>query len=293
MSLLKLLGRNDMCWCGSHKKYKNCHSDFDSRCHLLRLQGHSVPTHEMIKTPEQVEKIKESAKINIAVLDYVAAHIKAGVTTEEIDRWVYEETTRMGGIPAPLNFEGFPKSVCTSINEEVCHGIPSPDIVLKDGDIINVDCSTNLDGYFSDSSRMFLIGNVSSENRRLVEVVRQSLDVGLAEVKPWGYLGDMGQAIHEFVQKNGYSVVREIGGHGVGVEFHEEPWVSYVSRKGTEMVMTPGLMFTIEPMVNMGRADIYQDDENGWTIRTDDGLPSAQWEIQVLVTETGYELISW
>ena len=154
-------GRNDPCWCGSGKKYKKCHIDFDEKIEEFEVAGHIVPSHEILKNAEQIEKIKESAKINIAVLDYVAEHIKAGISTAEIDKWVYDITTKMGGVPAPLNFEGFPKSVCTSINNEVCHGIPSEDVIIKDGDIINVDVSTNLNGYFSDSSRMFCIGNVS------------------------------------------------------------------------------------------------------------------------------------
>lgn len=285
--------RNDPCWCGSGKKYKKCHIDFDEKINEIACEGHIVPDHSIIKTPLQIEKIKESAKINIAVLDYVAEHIKAGISTAEIDKWVYDLTTKMGGIPAPLNYEGFPKSVCTSINNEVCHGIPSQDIILKDGDIINVDCSTILNGYFSDSSRMFCIGNVSEENKRLVEVAKQSLSEGLKQVKPWGFLGDMGNAVNDYVKSNGYSVVREVGGHGIGLEFHEEPWVSYVSTKGTEMLMVPGMIFTIEPMINMGKSDIYVDEDNGWTIYTKDGKPSAQWEIQVLVTDDGYEIISY
>lgn len=287
------LGRNDMCWCKSGKKYKYCHENFDNKIDHFRRLGAEVPTHNMIKTPEQIAKIKESAKINIEILDYVADHIKAGISTEEIDRWVYDITTKHGAIPAPLNYEGFPKSVCTSINEEVCHGIPSSEVILKDGDIINVDASTILDGYFSDSSRMFCIGDVSPEKKRLVDIAKESLQVGLKEVKPWGYLGDMGQAINDFAMENGYSVVREIGGHGVGIEFHEDPWVSYVSHRGTEMIMAPGMMFTIEPMINMGKAPIYTDKDNGWTVRTKDGLPSAQWEIQILITDDGYEIISY
>ena len=287
------LGRNDVCWCGSGMKYKKCHYNFDSKLEQAEREGHEVPGHDLIKTPEQIEGIKKSAAVNIAVLDYVGEHIRAGITTEEIDKWVYDETVKRGGIPAPLNYEGFPKSVCTSLNDEVCHGIPSKDIVLKDGDIINVDCSTILDGYFSDSSRMYLIGDVSEEKKKLVQVAKECLDVGLKEVKPWGFLGDMGQAINDYAEEHGYTIVREIGGHGIGLEFHEEPWVSYVSKRGTEMMMVPGLVFTIEPMVNMGKADIYEDDENGWTIYTEDGKPSAQWEIQVLVTEDGYEILSY
>ena len=286
-------GRNDPCWCGSGKKYKKCHIDFDEKIEEFEGAGHIVPSHEILKNAEQIEKIKESAKINIAVLDYVAEHIKAGISTAEIDKWVYDITTKMGGVPAPLNFEGFPKSVCTSINNEVCHGIPSEDVIIKDGDIINVDVSTNLNGYFSDSSRMFCIGNVSEENRKLVEETKNAVYEGLKQVKPWGFLGDMGQAVNDYVKSKGYSVVREVGGHGIGLEFHEDPWVSYISKKGTEMLMVPGMIFTIEPMVNAGKPDIFVDEDNGWTIYTEDTSMSAQWEIQVLVTEDGYEIIAY
>lgn len=286
-------GRNDPCWCGSGKKYKKCHIDFDEKIEEFEGAGHIVPSHEILKNAEQIEKIKESAKINIAVLDYVAEHIKAGISTAEIDKWVYDITTKMGGVPAPLNFEGFPKSVCTSINYEVCHGIPSEDVIIKDGDIINVDVSTNLNGYFSDSSRMFCIGNVSEENRKLVEETKNAVYEGLKQVKPWGFLGDMGQAVNDYVKSKGYSVVREVGGHGIGLEFHEDPWVSYISKKGTEMLMVPGMIFTIEPMVNAGKPDIFVDEDNGWTIYTEDNSMSAQWEIQVLVTEDGYEIIAY
>lgn len=285
-------GRNDPCWCGSGKKYKKCHVIFDEKLEEYALQGAIVPPREIIKNKAQIQGIRESGKINIAILDFVAQNIRAGITTEEIDRWVYEQTLKWNGIPAPLHYEGFPKSVCTSINDQVCHGIPSSEVVLREGDIINVDVSTIYQGYFSDSSRMFCIGQVSEEKRRLVEVAKESLSVGLKEVRPWGFLGDMGQAIHDFARENGYSVVREIGGHGVGLAFHEDPWVSYVSKRGTEMLMVPGMVFTIEPMINMGKHDIYTDEEDGWTVYTQDGLPSAQWEIQVLVTEEGYEILA-
>ena len=287
------IGRNDPCWCGSGKKYKVCHEQFDEKIEKFRSEGHIVPPHEIIKKPEEIAGIRESAKINIAVLDYIAENIKAGMSTEEIDKMVYERTTAMGGIPAPLHYEGFPKSVCTSINEQVCHGIPSEKDILKDGDIVNVDVSTIFEGYFSDSSRMFCIGNVSEEKRRLVQVTKECVEIGLKEVKPWGFLGDMGQAVHDHAFANGYTVVREIGGHGIGLEFHEEPWVGYNSKRGQEMLMVPGMIFTIEPMVNMGRPDIYIDSENDWTVYTEDGKPSAQWEIQVLVTEDGAEVISY
>ena len=286
------IGRNEPCWCGSGRKYKQCHERNDKRVETAALQGHTVPTRELLKTPEQIEKIKKSAVINMACLDEVAKQIHIGMNTLEINEIINDVTYGMGGIPAPLDYEGFPKSVCTSVNDQVCHGIPSEDVVLKDGDIINVDCSTILDGYYSDSSRMFMLGDVAPETKKLVEVVKECCDLGLAEVKPWGYLGDMAQAVHEHAEKNGYSVVREIGGHGVGLEFHEEPWVSYCSNRGEDMLMVPGMIFTIEPMINMGTAQIFTDKENGWEVYTMDGMPSAQWEYQVLVTEDGYEVIS-
>ncbi len=287
------LGRNEPCWCGSGKKYKKCHEEFDEKISFAKSQGHEVPDKSIIKTPQQIEAIKESCKINIAVLDYVAENIHAGMTTQEIDDLVASKTAELGGIPAPLNYEGYPKSVCTSINEVVCHGIPSDKVILKDGDIVNVDCSTIYKGYFSDSSRMFCIGEVSPEKKKLVDVVKECVEIGLEKVQPWSYLGDMGQAVHEHAVKNGYTVVREIGGHGVGLEFHEDPWVSYVSKAGEEMLLVPGMIFTIEPMVNMGGDKIVVDKEDGWTVTTADKQPSAQWEIMVLVTENGHEVLCY
>lgn len=287
------IGRNDPCWCGSGKKYKKCHEAFDTKYEQFRQKGFPVPEHDLIKTPEQIEKIKESCRINIAVLDYVAEHIGPGVTTQEIDNWVHEETRKRGGIPAPLGYDGFPKSVCTSIDEVVCHEIPSDDVVLKEGDIINVDVSTIYNGYFSDSSRMFCIGKVSEEKERLVKTVKECVEIGISKVKPWEPIGNMGSAVHKHALENGYTVVREIGGHGVGLEFHEDPWVSYTSEENSGVLMVPGMIFTIEPMVNMGTDEIYTDEEDEWTVRTADGLPSAQWEVMVLVTDTGCEVLCW
>ena len=287
------IGRNDASWCGSGRKYKKCHENFDHKLNLLHSQGLLVPSHKLIKTEAQIAEIRKSAEINVKILDYVAEHIKEGISTAEIDKWVYDITTKEGAIPAPLGYEGFPKSVCTSINNQVCHGIPSEDIILEEGDIINVDVSTILNGYYSDSSRMFCIGDVGEEKARLVRVAKECVEKGLEQVKAWGFLGDMSQAVHEHAVKNGYSVVREIGGHGVGLEFHEDPWVGYIGAAGTGMVMAPGLMFTIEPMVNMGTDEIFVDERDGWTIYTEDDMPSAQWEIMVLVTENGPEVIAW
>lgn len=290
---MEKLGRNDACWCGSGKKYKNCHMATDEKIHHYELEGHIVPDRDMLKTKEQIEGIRESSRINIAVLDAVGEMIGPGVSTEEIDRLVYKLTTQMGGIPAPLNYDGFPKSVCTSINEVVCHGIPSPDRILTEGDIVNVDVSTIYKGYFSDSSRMYCIGSVGEEKEKLVRVTKECVEHGLEQVKPWNFLGDMAQAVNDHAKANGYSVVIDIGGHGVGLEFHEEPFVSYVTKAGTEMLMVPGMVFTIEPMVNAGTAEITIDDQDGWTVRTKDGKPSAQWEVTVAVTEYGYEILTY
>lgn len=291
--MLKKLGSNDLCWCKSGKKYGECHIQFDKKLSALRMQGRKVPPRSLIKNEQQIQAIRESAKINIAVLDYVAQNIHVGMSTEEINTLVDTKTRELGGIPAPLNFEGFPKSVCTSIDSQVCHGIPNEEDILEDGDIVNVDVSTIYNGYFSDSSRMFLIGDVSPQMKRLVDVTRECVELGLKEVKPWAQIGNVGAAVYEHARENGYSVVREIGGHGVGLAFHEEPFVSYVTKRNTGMVMAPGMMFTIEPMVNMGTADIFVDAENDWTVYTDDNMPSAQWEVQVLVTEDGYEIIAY
>ena len=287
------LDPNAPCWCKSGLPYKSCHAHFDEILKNMRRMGATIPPRSIIKNKSQIEGIRKSAKVNIAVLDYVAEHIRAGITTEQIDRWVYDITTAAGAIPAPLHYEGYPKSVCTSVNEVVCHGIPSKTEVLKEGDIINVDCSTILNGYFSDSSRMFCIGEVSEENRKLVDVTKRCVELGLEEVKPWKQIGDIGAAINAYARENGYSVVAEIGGHGVGLEFHEDPYICHTSHRNTGMLMVPGMIFTIEPMVNMGRAGFRIDRKNGWTVTTLDHKPSAQWEIMVLVTETGHEGLCW
>ena len=235
--MYRKIERNAPCWCGSGKKYKACHQAFDEKIIRFERMGHTVPGRNLLKTPQDIEGIKKSAVINIAVLDEVGDRIRAGMSTQEIDDIVMSVTQKMGGIPADLGYEGFPKSVCTSINNEVCHGIPSDDIILKDGDIINVDCSTILNGYFSDSSRMFCIGNVDPEWKKLVDVTKECVEIGFQHVKPWTFLGDMGNAVHQHALAHGYSIVREIGGHGCGNAFHEDPFVSYVSKPGTEMLM--------------------------------------------------------
>ncbi len=267
-------------------------ADIEQKMKAYKAKGYRVPSRKMIKTEAQIEGIRRSAAVNTAILDLVAQHIRAGMSTEEINVLVHNYTVEHGAIPAPLNFEGFPKSVCTSVNDEVCHGIPAKDVILHNGDIINVDVSTILDGYFSDASRMFMIGEVNPEVKKLVQVARECLEKGGQAARPWGFLGDIGAVVQEHAEKNGYSVVREFGGHGVGIKFHEAPFVSHIGCRGTGMLLVPGMIFTIEPMINMGSRKIYIDADNDWTVLTDDGKPSAQWEYTVLITETGAEIIT-
>lgn len=286
------LGRNDSCWCGSGKKYKSCHLNFDEKLEAMKLQGYLIPTRKMIKTPEQIEGIREASRINTMVLDYITPFVKIGVSTGELDRLIFEFTKSIDAVPACLGYEGYPKSVCISINDVVCHGIPSEDTILQDGDIVNIDCTTMYKGYFGDSSRMFLLGNVDPVWKKLVEDTKRALDIGVEACKPWCTIGDIGYAIHKFATEQGYSVVREIGGHGVGLAIHEDPYVSHIGKPGTDYVIAPGMTFTIEPMINLGAPDVYQDADDGWTIRTEDGSPSAQWEYTLLMTEQGIEILA-
>ncbi len=246
----------------------------------------------VIKTPEQIEGIRRSGVVNTGILDMLEQKICAGMSTAEIDRLVYDYTIAHGATPAPLGYEGFPCSCCTSINEVVCHGIPSEEEILEEGDIINVDVSTILDGYYSDASRMFIIGKTSKKKARLVEVAKECLEIGAAAAKPWGRFGDIGKAIAAHAHKAGFTIVRDLCGHGVGLEFHEEPDVEHYDSGDKGMVLVPGMVFTIEPMVNMGTWEVFVDEEDDWTVVTEDELPSAQWEHTFLVTEDGLEVLS-
>ena len=285
--------RNSRCWCGSGKKYKQCHEKFDEKIREFARNGEIVPDRSLIKSTKDILGIKKSAAINTGVLNHVAKHIHVGMSTGDIDRLVYDYTVSHGAIPAPLNYEGFPKSVCTSVNDEVCHGIPDDEIILQEGDIVNVDVSTIFHGYYSDASRMFIIGEVSEEAKRLVQVTKECLEIGIKAVKPWGHVGDIGAAIHEYATSKGYSVVIDFAGHGVGKAFHEDPIVSHVGRKGKGMILAPGMVFTIEPMINEGDYHLYIDEDNGWTSYTADGKLSAQWEHTLLVTEKGVEILTY
>lgn len=270
-------------------------TEMDKRIIDLEKRGKLVPTRDLIKTPEQIEGIRRSGVVNTGVLDEVAKHIHAGMNTLEIDKICYDYCTSHGAIPACLGYEGFPKSVCTSINEVVCHGIPKEEDVLEEGDIVNVDFTTILDGYYADASRMFVIGKTTPEKEQLVRVAKECLEVGAEAAKPWGYVGDIGHAVQKHAEKYGYGVVRDLTGHGVGLSFHEEPEVSHVGHRNTGMLLVPGMVFTIEPMINQGTWKVFidADDEYGWEVITGDELPSAQWEHTFLMTEHGVEILSY
>ena len=281
----------DMCWCGSEVNYCDCHKALDDRLKKLRKKGEIVPSRKMIKSAKDIIGIKEAGRINSMVLDKVSQVIKAGMTTKELNDIIDSYTRSIGGIPATLGYEGFPASVCISINDQVCHGIPD-DTILEEGDIVNVDCTTIYNGYFGDASRMFCIGKVDSDAMRLVNVTKECVELALSHIKPYCHLGDIGYYISTHAHKNGYTVVREIGGHGVGLKMHEEPYVCHVGKLHTGMVLVPGMIFTIEPMINEGKRDVYQDSDNGWTIYTLDESWSAQIEYMILITEDGYEILS-
>lgn len=268
-------------------------TELDKRVLYYQNKGYLVPSRNLIKTPEQIEGIRRSGEVNTGVLDLVAREIHAGMATAEIDRLVYDYTVAHGATPAPLGYEGFPKSVCTSVNEVVCHGIPSEEEVLQEGDIVNVDVSTILDGYYSDASRMFIIGQTSPEKEKLVRVAKECLQIGMEAARPFGFVGDIGHAIQTHAHRNGFSVVRDLCGHGVGLDFHEEPDVEHFGKKGTGMLLVPGMVFTIEPMINMGTYEVFVDEEDGWTVVTEDELPSAQWEHTFVMTEHGLEILTY
>jgi len=246
----------------------------------------------IFKTDEQIEGIRKSSKLAGETLTYIEPFVKAGVSTEYLNQLIHQFTLDNGAIPATLNYNGYPKSCCISLNEVVCHGIPSDDIILKEGDILNIDVTTILNGYYGDTSRMFTIGNISPEAQKLIQVTKHSLDLGIKEVRPNNQIGNIGYAISRYANSQGFSVVYEFCGHGVGVEFHEDPQVDHSSRKNSGPRMRPGMTFTIEPMINEGKPRVKIDKFDNWTARTIDNKLSAQFEHTVLVTETGCEVLT-
>ena len=298
-----LPGRNDPCWCGSGLKYKKCHlGKDDGPDHGVR-QAASLPPRprsavfgkprqrgSLVKTAEQIRGIREAGKLAWELLEMLEDRIRPGISTDDIDAWVHEYTVAHGAVSAPLNYKGFPKSVCTSVNEVVCHGIPGGR-VLEEGDIVNVDVTPILNGYYGDSSRMYAVGRIAPEAERLIRVTRECMELGIAQVRPGGHLGDIGHAIQTHAEGAGYSVVRDFVGHGTGVRFHEDPQVAHFGRPGVGHPMLPGMVFTIEPMINLGdwHVRILKD---GWTAITTDGSLSAQWEHTVVVTSDGVEVLT-
>lgn len=266
--------------------------EIEDRVQQLRNKHIPLPPRKILKTAEQLEGIRASAKINTALLDYITDFVKPGITTRELDTLIYQFTTDHGAIPAPLGYGDFPKSACISINEVVCHGIPSEFEALEEGDIVNIDVSTIYKGYFSDASRMFMVGEVTPELQKLVRVTKECLQLGIDTAQPWTRLGDVGAVIQEHAEKNGFSVVREFCGHGIGLQFHEDPEVLHYGKKDTGIMLLPGMTLTIEPMLNLGGAGIFIDEADGWTAVTDDEKPSAQWEHMILITEDGNEILS-
>lgn len=246
----------------------------------------------IIKTPEEIDGVRRSSKLAAEILDFSGQFVKSGVSTKYIDDKIEEMIVARGAIPATKGYNGYPKSSCISLNEVVCHGIPSGETILKDGDILNIDITTILDGYYGDTSRMFTVGDVSEEAKKLIEVTQHCLYLGIQQVKPENNFGNIGYVISRYARAHGFSVVYEFCGHGVGVKFHEEPQVDHTSRRHSGPKMKPGMIFTIEPMINQGKASTQIDRNDGWTARTIDNKLSAQFEHTILVTETGYEVLT-
>lgn len=283
-------GRNDLCPCGSGLKYKKCCMNMDpAGAGSLReryLREHGI----RLKSPADAEAIRKAGRLAVETLDLVESHIRPGIRTEEINTLVHEFTIQKGAVPAPLHYRGFPKSVCVSVNKEICHGIPG-ERILKEGDIVNVDITPILDGYYADASKTFFVGPPGPEALNLVRVARNSLWAGMGMVRPGNTIGDIGYAIQTYAEGEGCSVVREFVGHGVGFEFHEAPQVPHYGQKGKGLLLVPGMVFTIEPMINAGKKDLQILSDN-WTAVTKDGFSSAQFEQTILVTEEGFESLT-
>jgi methionyl aminopeptidase len=282
------IGRNAPCPCGSGKKYKNC-------CRNSKKERSLKETYKqqydiIIKTPKQIEGIRRAGVLLMQIMDGVEQMIRPGLVTEEINTFVHAQTIRAGAVPAPLHYRGFPKSVCVSVNEVICHGIPG-DRVLQNGDIVNVDITPILDGYYADASKTFFVGTPGPDAKKIVSIAAHSLKLGMEAVAPGATLGDVGYAIQSYAEGQGCSVVREFVGHGVGLNFHEQPQVLHFGSPGKGVVLVPGMVFTIEPMINLGKKELHVLADK-WTAVTNDGTLSAQFEQTILVTETGYESLT-
>jgi len=279
---------NEACPCGSGKKFKNC---CRNRKTEISLKDKYKNKYDIIlKTPEQIEGIRKCGELLLSIMDGVEAMIRPGLKTDDINTYVHEQTIKAGAVPAPLNYRGYPKSVCVSINEVICHGIPG-DRVLEDGDIVNIDITPILNGYYADANKTFFVGTPGRDARKIVAVAAESLRLGIEQVKPGATLGDIGHAIQKYAEGQGCSVVREFVGHGVGLDFHEQPQVLHFGRPGTGVTLVPGMVFTIEPMVNIGGKELHVLGDR-WTAVTNDGSLSAQFEQTIFVTDDGYESLT-
>ena len=283
--------RNDPCPCGSGKKYKKCclHKENSKNIEAgkeLYLQQYSI----RLKEKKDIDGIKKAGRLALDTLDLVESQRRPAMTSDDINTLVHDFTIKNGAIPAPLNYRGFPKSVCVSVNEVICHGIPEGR-VLKDGDIANVDVTPILDGYYADVNKTFFVGTPGPDAQKIVKVARECLKRGMATVRPGNSIGDIGWAIQNYAEGQGCSVVREFVGHGVGFEFHEPPQVPHYGRKGDGIILIPGMVFTIEPMINLGKKALNILADN-WTAVTRDGSLSAQFEQTILVTDNGFESLT-
>ncbi len=283
--------RNDPCWCGSGRKWKKCHypklpSTQDIAKQYLLQYG------IILKTPEQIAKIRTACQVTARILDALCKHAKKGVTTLELDELSRKLHKEANATPAPLGYGSppYPKSICTSLNEVICHGIPDTR-PLQEGDILNIDVSCIVDGYFGDCSRMVMIGAVSEEKRRVVEVSLQCLNLAMEICKIGNEVWHIGEEIEQYAAKHRCSVVNQFVGHGVGIAFHESPEIPH-HYNNLQIPFAPGMIFTIEPMINAGVREGVLDSKDGWTVRTKDGKPSAQWEHTILITETGHEILT-
>ncbi len=286
-----MISRNDLCWCGSGQKWKKCHypslpSKSDLPRHYLKEYG------IRLKTPEQIDKIRIACQITARILDTLCQHAKKGVTTLQLDELSRKLHKEAGAIPAPFGYghPPFPKTICTSLNEVICHGIPN-EHPLQEGDIVNIDVSCIVDGYYGDSSRMVMIGKVSEDKERVVKVSFEGLKRAIAVCKPNVPIFEIGEAIEDYATAKKCSVVNQFVGHGVGIEFHEPPEIPH-HYNNIDIPMAAGMIFTIEPMINVGVREGVIDPIDQWTVRTKDGKPSAQWEHTILITETGHEILT-
>lgn len=286
-----MIERNDLCWCGSGKKYKKCHFFQDQA--TPPSQAKTNKKNRLIKTAEEIEGMRRAGAFNGQLMDYVRPFVKSGVSTEELNTLVHEYTIKHGAIPACLGYNGYPKSACISRNNIVCHGIPSPKEIILDGDIVNVDLTSIVNGFYGDSSETFMIGDVSKEARHLVDVTAHALILGINAAKPGAPLKAIAEAIDPFARSQGCSVVRQYTGHGIGMKFHENFTVYHHIDPDCEAItLEPGMTFTIEPMINLGGYQVITDRKDGWTVRTKDGSLSAQYEHTILITETGTEILT-